>query len=340
MDTNGSIRNSEKASRTSFRPSSVEPALLGLARQFLESYTFDMIRIRQQLYPEKMEQAVSRNTYYILGNEQRFEPGFLVCMKDKPLVFMNSRLNYGFTLRLRLHESLHREGAIFVGTLDTVHGTLRLEDVFLYLGKTYCQSPYSKRYAVLQDFYKNAFVQDTRLSNMTVFVAEPRPLATLMDAVDSNQFHSIDLIPEQGGRRRWHIPLVLYQNQQLPKKATATEILAYNLAQTPMPLPLPLSLPLSLPVKEVVLTEERVAIATKVPGLPDTFDLFSKDKKLIGRAAVQKAEISVKMRQMTKATSTVTVLWDDEFLRYKIIDLSTKEADMSGLFKVSAVSVP
>jgi hypothetical protein len=273
MDTNGSIRNSEKASRTSFRPSSVEPALLGLARQFLESYTFDMIRIRQQLYPEKMENAVSRNTYYVLGNEQRFEPGFLVCMKDKPLVFMNSRLNYGFTLRLRLHESLHREGAIFVGTLDTVHGTLRLEDVFLYLGKTYCQNPYSKRYAVLQDFYKNAFVQDTRLSNMTVFVAEPRPLATLMDAVDSNQFHSIDLIPEQGGRRRWHIPLVLYQNQQLPKKATATEILAYNLAQT--------SLPLSLPVKEVVLTEERVAIATKVPGLPDTFDLFSKVKKLI-----------------------------------------------------------
>ena len=330
MDTNGSIRNSEKASRTSFRPSSVEPALLGLARQFLESYTFDMIRIRQQLYPEKMENAVSRNTYYVLGNEQRFEPGFLVCMKDKPLVFMNSRLNYGFTLRLRLHESLHREGAIFVGTLDTVHGTLRLEDVFLYLGKTYCQSPYSKRYAVLQDFYKNAFVQDTRLSNMTVFVAEPRPLATLRDAVDSNQFHSIDLIPEQGGRRRWHIPLVLYQNQQLPKKATATEILAYNLAQT-TPL---------LPVKEVVLTEERVAIATKVPGLPDTFDLFSKDKKLIGRAAVQKAEISMKMRQMTAATSTVTVLWDDEFLRYKIIDLSSKEADMSGLFKVSAVSVP
>ena len=330
MDTNGSIRNSEKASRTSFRPSSVEPALLGLARQFLESYTFDMIRIRQQLYPEKMENAISRNTYYVLGNEQRFEPGFLVCMKDKPLVFMNSRLNYGFTLRLRLHESLHREGAIFVGTLDTVHGTLRLEDVFLYLGKTYSQSPYSKRYAVLQDFYKNAFVQDIRLSNMTVFVAEPRPLATLRDAVDSNQFHSIDLIPEQGGRRRWHIPLVLYQNQQLPKKATATEILAYNLAQT-SPL---------LPVKEVVLTEERVAIATKVPGLPDTFDLFSKDKKLIGRAAVQKAEISMKMRQMTAATSTVTVLWDDEFLRYKIIDLSSKEADMSGLFKVSAVSVP
>ena len=100
------------------------------------------------------------------------------------------------------------------------------------------------------------------------------------------------------------------------------------------------------PASVISLTEERVAIATKVPGLPDTFDLFSKDKKLIGRAAVQQAEISMKMRQMTmampmtKATSTVTVLWDDEFLRYKIIDLSTKEADASGLFKVGAVSVP
>jgi hypothetical protein len=50
----------------------------------------------------------------------------------------------------------------------------------------------------------------------------------------------------------------------------------------------------------------------------------------------------MKMRQIAIATAavTVSVLWDDEFLRYKIIDLSTKEADMSGLFKVSAVSVP
>ena len=297
----GSIRSSQKAPRTSFRPSSIDPALLELAKQFLESFQFDM-RIRQILHQEKMEQAL-KHTYYVLGNEQRFEPGFLICMRDKPIVFLNSRLSYGFTLRMRVHSSLYQEGTIFIGTLDTVHGILRLEDVLLYCGKAVVMNPYSKRYSVLKDFYTNAFVQDTRLSSMRVLLAEPKPLATFRDAVESNEFHSIDLIPEQGGRRRWHVPLVIYQQQQLPQKPTATELLAYNLGSV------------------ATVTEnkkESSAIAKKVPGLPDTFDLFVKGKS-IGRAAVQNAEISLKMRAEGAKDIPVSIEWDEEFLRYKII---------------------
>jgi hypothetical protein len=299
----GSIRSSQKAPRTSFRPSSIDPALLETARHFLESFQFDM-RIRQILYPEKMENTISKHTYYVLGNEQRFEPGFLLCMRGKPIVFLNSRLNYGFSLRMRIHSSLYEEGSIFIGTLDTVHGILRIEDVLLYCGKAVVMNPYSKRYSVLQEFYTNAFVQDTRLSSMRVLLAEPKPLATFRDAVDSNQFHSIDLIPEQGGRRRWHIPLLSYQQQQLPLKPTATELLAYNLSLEPV---------------ATVETKETSAIAKKVPGLPDTFDLFTKQKKSIGRAAVQNAEISIKMRAEGTKDIPVSIEWDEEFLRYKII---------------------
>lgn len=299
----GSIRSSQKAPRTSFRPSSIDPALLETARHFLESFQFDM-RIRQILYPEKMENTISKHTYYVLGNEQRFEPGFLLCMRGKPIVFLNSRLNYGFSLRMRIHSSLYEEGSILIGTLDTVHGILRIEDVLLYCGKAVVMNPYSKRYSVLQEFYTNAFVQDTRLSSMRVLLAEPKPLATFRDAVDSNQFHSIDLIPEQGGRRRWHIPLLSYQQQQLPLRPTATELLAYNLSLEPV---------------ATVETKETSAIAKKVPGLPDTFDLFTKQKKSIGRAAVQNAEISIKMRAEGTKDIPVSIEWDEEFLRYKII---------------------
>jgi len=297
----GSIRSSQKAPRTSFRPSSIDPALLETARHFLESFQFDM-RIRQILYPEKMENTISKHTYYVLGNEQRFEPGFLLCMRGKPIVFLNSRLNYGFSLRIRIHSSLYEEGSIFIGTLDTVHGILRIEDLLLYCGKPVVMNPYSKRYSVLQEFYTNAFVQDTRLSSMRVLLAEPKPLATFRDAVDSNQFHSIDLIPEQGGRRRWHIPLLSYQQQQLPQKPTATELLAYNLALEP----------------SVTEKKESKAIAKKVAGLPDTFDLFVKGKS-IGRAAVQNADISIKMRAEGAKDISVSIEWDEEFLRYKII---------------------
>jgi len=308
MDTEGSIRSSQKAPRTSFRPSSIDPALLETARHFLESFQFDM-RIRQILYPEKMENTISKHTYYVLGNEQRFEPGFLLCMRDKPIVFLNSRLNYGFSLRMRIHSSLYEEGSIFIGTLDTVHGILRIEDVLLYCGKAVVMNPFSKRYSVLQDFYTNAFVQDTRLSSMKVLLAEPRPLATFRDAVESNQFHSIDLIPEQGGRRRWHIPLLSYQQQQLPQKPSATELLAYMLSSGQ-----------KVETSVTVETEnkETKAVAKKVAGLPDTFDLFVKGKS-IGRAAVQNAEISIKMRAGGTKDIPVSVEWDEEFLRYKII---------------------
>jgi len=301
----GSIRSSQKAPRTSFRPSSIDPALLELAKQFLESFQFDM-RIRQILHQEKMDQALSKHTYYVLGNEQRFEPGFIICMRDKPIVFLNSRLSYGFSLRMRIHSSLYEEGSIFIGTLDTVHGILRVEDAILYCGKAVVMNPYSKRYSILKDFYTNAFVQDTRLSSMRVLLAEPKPLATFRDAVESNQFHSIDLIPEQGGRRRWHVPLVIYQQQQLPQKPTATELLAYNLST-------------EAKVTEAKTTETS-AIAKKVAGLPDTFDLFVKGKS-IGRAAVQNAEISLKMRAEGTKDIPVSIEWDEEFLRYKIIGL-------------------
>jgi hypothetical protein len=267
------------------------------------------MRIRQILYPEKMENTISKHTYYVLGNEQRFEPGFLLCMRDKPIVFLNSRLNYGFSLRMRIHSSLYEEGSIFIGTLDTVHGILRIEDVLLYCGKAVVMNPFSKRYSVLQDFYTNAFVQDTRLSSMKVLLAEPRPLATFRDAVESNQFHSIDLIPEQGGRRRWHIPLLSYQQQQLPQKPSATELLAYMLSSGQ-----------KVETSVTVETEnkETKAVAKKVAGLPDTFDLFVKGKS-IGRAAVQNAEISIKMRAGGTKDIPVSVEWDEEFLRYKII---------------------
>ena len=305
METDGSIRNSLKGPRSAFRPSSIDPALLEFARQFLESFQFDM-RIRQILYPEKMENALSKHSYYVLGNEQRFEPGYLICIKDKPIVFLNARLTYGFTVRMRIHSSLYEEGTIFIGTLDTVHGSLRIEDIMLYAGKALVLQPYSKRYSVLREFYANAFVQDTALAGMTVFLAEPKPLGTFRDAVESNQFHSIDLIPEQGGRRRWHVPLHAYQQQQLPKKPTATELLAYNLSTLPV---------------SVSSTATGKAIAKRVPGLPDTFDLFTKGES-IGRAAVQNAEISMKMRSSTAKEISVQIEWDEEFNRYKIIGVN------------------
>lgn len=96
MEPGGSIKSSSKHG-SSFRPTQIEPALLATAKQFLESFQIDT-RIRQTLYEDKVEQSVGKHKYYILGHEQKYEPGFLLVMKGHPIVFLSGRLQYGLSL--------------------------------------------------------------------------------------------------------------------------------------------------------------------------------------------------------------------------------------------------
>lgn len=319
MDTTGSIRASLKGSSSGFHPQHIEPAVLDRAKQFLESLQFDL-RIRQMLYPDKMEISLGKHVYYVLGNEQKYEPGYLICMKGQPLVFIHSRFQFGFTLRLRLHASLYQKEAVFVGTLDTVHAQLRLEDVLYYSGQNMVRDPYTRRYNVLKGFMENSFVQDKRLSGLTVSLAEPTPLASLKETIESGQFHSVDLIPEQGGRRRWYIPLHPHtQTPRVPRDINT--VVQKNTTVIPTSIP---TVPEMQPttVKNISLTR---AIASKVTGLPDTYDLTDSTGQPIGRAAVQNAQTSIELRQAITKPGVkrvpVRVEWYSDFERYQILGL-------------------
>ena len=317
MDTTGSIRASLKGSSPGFHPQNIEPAVLDRAKQFLESLQFDL-RIRQMLYPDKMEISLGKHVYYVLGNEQKYEPGYLICMKGQPLVFIHSRFQFGFTLRLRLHASLYQKEAVFVGTLDTVHAQLRLEDVLYYSGQNMVRDPYTRRYNVLKGFMENSFVQDKRLSGLTVSLAQPTPLASLKETIESGQFHSVDLIPEQGGRRRWYIPL----HPQTPRAPRDTNpVIQKNTTVIPTVIPTVVETQATT-VKNTSLAR---AIATKVTGLPDTYDLTDSTGQAIGRAAVQNAQISIELRQAITKPGVkrvpVRVEWYSDFERYQILGL-------------------
>ena len=319
MDTTGSIRASLKGSSPGFHPQNIEPAVLDRAKQFLESLQFDL-RIRQMLYPDKMEVSLGKHVYYVLGNEQKYEPGFLICMKGQPLVFIHSRFQFGFTLRLRLHASLYQKEAVFVGTLDTVHAQLRLEDVLYYSGQNMIRDPYTRRYNVLKGFMENSFVQDKRLSGLTVTLAQPTPLATLKETIESGQFHSVDLIPEQGGRRRWYIPLHPHtQTSRVPRDVNVNVNTVVQKNTTVVPIVVETQV---ASVKNTSLTR---AIASKVTGLPDTYDLTDSTGQSIGRAAVQNAQTSIELRQAITKPGVkrvpVRVEWYADFERYQILGL-------------------
>lgn len=320
MDTQGSIRSSLKGSSSGFRPTPLEPTLLETAKQFLESFHFDL-RIRQVLHHDKLEESVGKHTYFVLGNEQKYEPGFLLILQGKPVLFVSSRFQFGFALRLRIHPSIFQTQAVFIATLDTVHATLRLEDVLYLEGNPVAKLSFSKRFGILRSFYKRSFLQDKHLSGLQVLLADYFPLETLEEKVDSNQFYSIDLVPEQGGRRRWHLPL---------RTGTGSSISSIPVSQKPVPA-IPV-VPASVPLKE-----KTKALAYKIQGLPDTYDLQDEKGVSLGKAAVQTAQLSLTLRTLFSQGALfvpVSIQWNEEFSRFKILQTIAEVAAESAVSSV------
>ena len=314
MDTQGSIRASLKGSSSSFRPTPLEPTLLETAKQFLESFHFDL-RIRQVLHEDKLEESVGKHTYYLLPNEQKYEPGFLLILQGKPILFVSSRFQFGFALRLRVHPSIFQKQAVFIATLDTIHATLRLEDVLYLEGNPVSKLPFSKRYSLLSSFYSNSFLQDKHLSGLHVSLAEVYALESLREKVDSAQFYSIDLVPEQGGRRRWHIPL----RSSAPPPPPRPPIVHASASPTK-------SIPASIPSSTERPTN---ALAFKIKGMPDTYDLQDEKGRTLGKAAVQSAQLSLQLRNSFQGNLSyipVRIEWNEEFSRFKILAIQDKQS--------------
>jgi hypothetical protein len=165
---------------------------------------------------------------------------------------------------------------------------------------------------------ENSFVQDKRLSGLTVTLAQPTPLATLKETIESGQFHSVDLIPEQGGRRRWYIPLHT-QTSRVPRDVNVNVNTVVQKNTTVIPTVVETQV---AAVKNITLTR---AIASKVTGLPDTYDLTDSTGQSIGRAAVQNAQTSIELRQAITKPGVkrvpVRVEWYADFERYQILGL-------------------
>lgn len=316
MDTSGSIKGSGIRG-SSFRPQQAEPALLNAAKQFLESFQFDT-RVRQLLHEDKLEQSVGKHKYYILGNEQKYEPGFLCIMKGHPIVFLSSRFQFAYVLRMRVHSSLYQSQALFIGTLDTVYASLRLEDVWYLNGTALYRDPFSKRYSSLQTFFASMFVQDKHFSGFNVELAKMFALSDLRKLVESKEFYSVDFVPEHGGRRRWHLPLA-FTHQQV--KIEDAPFQAKGPEKTVMEKVIPAQQSTPPPASESD-TKHSEAIARKIVGMPDTYALQSKTNIDLGRAAVQTAGVSMLLRNeftsKKRDAVPVSIQWYEEFQRYKI----------------------
>lgn len=304
-----------------FEMKTIEPAQLNETRGILES-TFEHLHIRHSLHPEKAEDFLSNEKLLLIGNEGRAEPGFLCFLPKKPVQFVKCRLDQGNYLRLRVDSSVFNKGTVFIATVD--QGVITLQDCWMWRGDVLVKEPFSKRLQPIHSFLQNFLIQDSRLSGFELKLATFRPLSEFSQLVDSGDYQSIEFLPENPRRRRhfYRIEQPKVSTAPLPRPAPTRQQQTLVSSVKKHPRPQQQQQQQRLPPGSIPTT--LVAIAKNIQGLPDTFDLFSYDKKHIGEAAVQEEETSFALRNEFKTKSSLVVLieWNSFLDSYEIKKLA------------------
>ena len=308
----GNLRSSHRES-SAVKLKFANSFLHDLATQFVETRVQDCC-IRQRLQPDK-EQIVKRGTFYVMENESRSDPGFLLLLPKQPAVFMMTRPGSNrdkkipaWTLRMRTDVRLGEGGGtMLIATLDKIQHTLRLEDVWIWKGEDiYNTKKFSERRGFLKTFVEDCWTPDARLmSGINCTVANPKPLASLADV--ENCF-SVDLIPELPGKRRFWFQL------QTPSAPPAIATPAAPMFRTTAPV-----------LHDAVPAVGRVeAYAVPLESLPDVYDLFLENGTALSRAAVQQISLSQKLKAI-KGRIPVLAEWRSEFGRYEIVEIRSSK---------------
>ena len=312
----GSIRNSHReihAVKRKFAPALFQE----LASKLVESCSEDLV-LRQRLDPERAQVPLKRGGFYVLENEGRADPGFIVFLPGKPAIFVQAQRGQqrrwkANTLRLRVSSAVSEGGgSILIATLDDVLHTLRLEDVWMWRGSPVIRREgFSKRREYLKEFVSHHWVPDARLlGGIFTSVAQPMSLEAFANKKGWDNCHSVEFIPEMVGKRR----MIWFLETQV-KAAEAHAGLKQDRVITPAK---PIQLSLSAPVPQAAYRRVR---AVPIDALPDVYELYGEDGLPISRASVQQFSLSMKLRTAAeKGDVWVQATWSTEFGGYVIVD--------------------
>jgi len=315
----GSIRNSHREIHAVKRKYA-SALFQELAKKLVESCSTDLV-IRQHLDPERAQPLLRKGGFYVLENEGRAEPGFLVFLPGKPAIYVQFKRGKNGergwranTLRMRVSSSLSEGGgSILVATLDDVLHRLRLEDVWMWRGASVINKEgFSKRREYLNEFVKHHWVPDARLlGGIFTSIAQPVSLEEFAAKKDWSTCHSIELIPEMPGKRR----MVWFLEARV-KAAEAHAGLKQGRQEAVVATTTVAAVPATFS------TVPRRALAVAVDRLPDIYDLIGDDGKVFDRASVQQFALSKSLRQAANSQGTpVMVQWNTEFGGYMITSL-------------------
>lgn len=321
----GSIRNSHReihAVKRKFAPALFQE----LAKKLVESCSTDLV-IRQHLDPDRAQPLLRKGAFYVLENEGRAEPGFLVFLPNKPAIYVQFKRGKNGergwranTLRMRVSTSLSEGGGtILIATLDDVLHRLRLEDVWMWRGASViAKEGFSARRQYLNEFVQHHWVPDARLlGGIFTSIAQPLSLEEFAAKKDWSTCHSVEFIPELPGKRR----MVWFLEARM--KAAEAHAGLKQMRQDPVALGVPTIQAAPFTPSTPPSSTPRRVHAVPVERLPDIYDLIGDDGKIFDRGSVQQFALSKSLREASKAPGGAPVIieWNTEFAGYMITQL-------------------
>ena len=318
----GSLNNSHRethALRRKPAPAKLQKCTIA----FLESCLHDPI-IRNRMDVARAEGPLKRGTFFVLENEGRADPGFLVFLNGQPPVYVQYKRSGVFCATLRMRVSGHVSeggGTVMIATLDDVCHSLRIEDVWVWRGQKLCDSnTFTQRRERLDEFVKHHWIPDARLMGAVVTtIANPISLEEFSVKKEFQGVASLEFIPDTPGKRRMIVMLDDGRRNHGSQLHAVREEVVHS-RNTIVNAALPAALPAPL-AKEEQLRRVR---AVAVDKLPDVYDLFGEDGLPISRASIQQMSVSqlVKSEAKNKKDGVwVSARWRSEFGGYEIIGM-------------------
>jgi len=274
---------------------------------------------------ERAEPILKKGPFFILENEGRAEPGFLIFLKGQAAVFLQHRRSgvQASTLRLRTSTSLGEGGGtVLVATLDDVLHTLRLEDVWMWKGQSLCKTEtFTARRERLKEFVEQHWIPDARLlGGILVRIAHPVSLEEFSQRkLPLSNTYSLEFIPDQPGRRR-----MVFYLEAIAKAAQGHAGLKQDRG-----------ILVAAPTTTVPVQEEQsdcLARIEAIDKMPDVYNAYDSSGKLVGRASVQRFSLSLELRKRLEEDGGnvwIQMEWNPEFQGYEITRLDAPPLDQS-----------
>ena len=311
-----------------------DPALHETMKRFVESICQD-VRISQYSDLNYAAKRMETDIWYWLSPLSGGRVGYLIFLPDQPVIWIDDQFKQSFKIQMRVTSDIYKKHTVLIASLNKTDCMLRLEDAWIFAGKSLLDDPFTKRWDTLLEFYSDDFKEDLKLQQgLRIETASFTPLISAKEWLNDEK-HRPSLMFAQGNKapRRLRVqiqerekaendklivPPFFYADQDEKRtknlqkdKRQRSDQRSDQRSKAPMFIE---------EDQEMNVGSDSIAKAIAHEEHPDTYNIWIKGVKK-GYAAVQDLELSRILRESTKDKKEVMVRveWNEEFNMYQIV---------------------